>query len=34
VVILLPLATSAVTLGFGFIVSLNRPPFDLRDSLR
>ena len=33
VVILLPLATSAVTLGFGFIVSLNRPPFDLRDSL-
>ena len=31
--ILLPLATSAVTMGFGFIVTLNRPPLDLRDSL-
>ncbi len=31
--ILLPLATSAVTMGFAFIVSLNRPPLDLRDSL-
>ncbi len=32
-VIMLPLATSAVTLGFGFIISLNRPPLNLRDSL-
>ena len=32
-VIMLPLATSAVTLGFGYIVALNRPPLDLRDSL-
>jgi len=31
--IMLPLATSAVTLGFGFIVALNRPPLNLRDSL-
>jgi len=31
--ILLPLATSAVTMGFAFIVSLNRPPLDLRDSI-
>ncbi len=31
--ILLPLATSAVTMGFGFIVTLNHPPLDLRDSL-
>ncbi|MDJ0752437.1 MAG: iron ABC transporter permease [Ardenticatenaceae bacterium] len=30
---MLPLATSAVTLGFGFIIALNRPPFDLRRSL-
>jgi thiamine transport system permease protein len=30
---LLPLGTSAVTLGFGFIVSLDRPPLDLRGSL-
>lgn len=30
---MLPLATSAVTLGFGFIVALNRPPFNLRSSL-
>ncbi len=29
---LLPLGTSAVTLGFGFIVSLNAPSFDLRGS--
>jgi thiamine transport system permease protein len=29
---LLPLGTSAVTLGFGFIVSLNAAPFDLRGS--
>lgn len=27
---LLPLATSAVTLGFGYIVAFSRPPFDLR----
>lgn len=30
--IMLPLATSAVTLGFGFIIALNRPPLDLRAS--
>lgn len=27
---LLPLATSAVTLGFGYIVAFSRPPFDFR----
>ena len=32
-VIMLPLATSAVTLGFGYIISLNAPPINLRDSL-
>lgn len=32
-VLMLPLATSAVTLGFGYIISLGRPPFNLRDSL-
>ncbi len=32
-VIMLPLATSAVTLGFGFIITLNRPPLNLRDSV-
>ena len=32
-VFMLPLATSAVTLGFGYIVALNRPPLNLRDSL-
>lgn len=31
-VLMLPLGTSAVTLGLGFIVSLNRPPLDLRAS--
>ncbi|THB76567.1 MAG: iron ABC transporter permease [Desulfobulbaceae bacterium] len=31
--IMLPLATSAVTLGFGYIISLNKPPLNLRDSL-
>lgn len=31
--LMLPLATSAVTLGFGYIITLNRPPLDLRDSL-
>jgi thiamine transport system permease protein len=29
---LLPLGTSAVTLGFGFIISLGAPPLDLRGS--
>jgi thiamine transport system permease protein len=28
-----PLAVSAVTLGFGYIVTLNRPPLNLRDSM-
>ncbi|TKB26729.1 iron ABC transporter permease [Desulfopila sp. IMCC35006] len=32
-IIMLPLATSAVTLGFGYIITLNRPPLNLRDSL-
>ncbi len=32
-VIMLPLATSAVTLGFGYIITLNAPPLNLRDSL-
>jgi thiamine transport system permease protein len=31
-VLMLPLGTSAVTLGLGFIVALNRPPLDLRAS--
>ncbi len=31
-VLMLPLGTSAVTLGLGFIVSLDRPPLDLRAS--
>ncbi len=30
--LMLPLATSAVTLGFGFILALNRPPLNLRTS--
>jgi thiamine transport system permease protein len=30
---MLPLATSAVTLGFGFILALNKPPLNLRRSL-
>lgn len=29
-VFLLPLATSAVTLGFGYILAFSRPPFDFR----
>ena len=29
---MLPLGVSAVTLGFGFLVTLDRPPLDLRDS--
>lgn len=32
-VLMLPLGTSAVTLGLGFIVALNRPPLDLRTSI-
>jgi len=32
-VFMLPLSTSAVTLGFGFIVALDRPPLNLRTSL-
>jgi thiamine transport system permease protein len=32
-IIMLPLGTSAVTLGLGFIVASNRPPFDLRSSI-
>lgn len=32
-VVMLPLATSAVTLGFGYIITLNSPPLNLRDSL-
>ena len=31
-VIMLPLGTSAVTLGLGFIIALSRPPLDLRTS--
>lgn len=30
---LLPLATSAVTLGFGYIVAFSRPPFDFRAAI-
>ncbi len=30
---MLPLATSAVTLGFGYIIALDRPPLNLRDTL-
>jgi thiamine transport system permease protein len=32
VIFMLPLATSAVTLGFGYIISLNTPPLNLRTS--
>ena len=31
-ILMLPLGTSAVTLGLGFIVALNQPPLDLRAS--
>ncbi len=31
-VVMLPLATSAVTLGFGFIIALDEPPLNLRTS--
>lgn len=30
---MLPLATSAVTLGFGYIITLNEPPLNLRSSI-
>lgn len=29
---MLPLGVSAVTIGFGFLIALDRPPLDLRDS--
>ena len=32
-VFMLPMATSAVTLGFGFSISLNKPPLNLRTSV-
>lgn len=32
VVFMLPLATSAVTLGFGFVIALDEPPLNLRTS--
>ncbi len=31
-VFMLPLGVSAVTLGFGFLITLDRPPLDLRSS--
>jgi len=31
-ILMLPLGTSAVTLGLGFIIALNQPPLDLRTS--
>ncbi|QWC86892.1 iron ABC transporter permease [Nocardioidaceae bacterium] len=31
--VMLPLGVSAVTIGFGFLVTMGRPPLDLRDSL-
>ncbi len=31
-IFMLPLATSAVTLGFGFIITMNHPPLNLRTS--
>jgi thiamine transport system permease protein len=32
-ILMLPLGTSAVTMGLGFLVALDRPPLDLRSSL-
>jgi len=32
-VLMLPLGVSAVTVGFGFLITLNTPPFDLRSSV-
>jgi thiamine transport system permease protein len=31
--LMLPLGTSAVTIGFGFLIALDRPPVDLRSSV-
>lgn len=31
--LMVPLGTSAVTVGFGFLIALNRPPLDLRGSV-
>ncbi|WRS30644.1 iron ABC transporter permease [Actinomycetaceae bacterium MB13-C1-2] len=31
--VMMPLGVSAVTVGFGFLISLDRPPLDLRSSL-
>jgi thiamine transport system permease protein len=31
--LMLPLGTSAVTIGFGFLIALDRPPLDLRGSI-
>ena len=31
-IFMLPLGVSAVTLGFGFLITLDRPPLDLRDA--
>jgi thiamine transport system permease protein len=33
IVLMLPLGTSAVTVGFGFLVALDQPPLDLRTSV-
>ena len=30
--VMLPLGVSAVTLGFGFLITLDKPPFDFRDA--
>jgi len=32
-VLMLPLSTSAITLGFGFVIALDEPPLNLRSSL-
>lgn len=32
-IFMLPLGVSAVTVGFGFLITLNRPPLDLRSSM-
>ena len=32
-IVMLPLGTSAVTIGFGFIIALDQPPLDLRTSV-
>jgi thiamine transport system permease protein len=33
IVLMLPLGTSAVTVGFGFLIALDEPPLDLRSSV-